>query len=84
LSEQGEQLVNDHVAFRTFDLKGINRLELGGLFESWGYTRVAEDLDFPEKKLKTSYYLHSDPKLPKSADKIFESTFETTPSHRVG
>lgn len=65
LERRGEHLVNDHVAFRTFNLPGMTRLELGSLFEQWGYVRAHEELDFPEKKLKANYYLHSDEKLPK-------------------
>jgi hypothetical protein len=70
LSKRGERhIINDHVAFRTFDLPGIGRLELGRVFEAWGWKRHSEDLDFPEKKLKASYW------LPPSADqpKIFIS-----------
>ena len=65
LAARGETLINDHVAFRTFNLPGIGRLELGRIFEDWGYVRASETLDFPEKKLKASYYLHSDLNLPK-------------------
>jgi hypothetical protein len=65
LEERGEKILNDHIAFRTFNLKGIGRLDLGRIFENWGYKRAKEDLDFPEKKLKANYFLHSDPKFPK-------------------
>ncbi|MEO5969151.1 MAG: DUF1338 domain-containing protein [Bdellovibrionia bacterium] len=65
LEERGERIQNDHIAFRTFNLKGIGRMDLGKIFENWGYQRVKEDLDFPAKKLKASYFLHSDPTLPK-------------------
>ena len=65
LKERGEQVLNDHVAFRTFNLPGISRLELGKIFEDWGYRRADEELDFPEKKLKASYYLHPDSQNPK-------------------
>ena len=36
LASRGETIVNDHVAFRTFDLPGVSRLELGRYFESFG------------------------------------------------
>jgi hypothetical protein len=65
LSERGERIINDHVAFRTFDINGIGRLELGRVFEDWGWKRHPEDLDFPEKKLKASYWLPPTADLPK-------------------
>lgn len=65
LEDRGETLINDHVAYRTFNIKGIDRLSLGRVFEDWGYHRVEDDLDFPEKKLKASYWIHSDPSQPK-------------------
>jgi hypothetical protein len=64
LESRGERLVNDHVAYRTFDLPGISRLELGARFEPWGYVRQ-EDLDFAEKKLTATSWLHPDPLRPK-------------------
>ncbi len=64
LESRGERIINDHVAYRTFDLPGISRLEIGALFEPFGYER-REDLDFPEKKLKATYWIHPDPALPK-------------------
>ncbi|MBI2711923.1 MAG: DUF1338 domain-containing protein [Bdellovibrio sp.] len=65
LEDRGERVINDHVAFRTFNLPGISRLELGSVFEQIGYKKVPEDLDFPEKKLKANYYLHPDLTQPK-------------------
>lgn len=62
---RGELIVNDHLAFRTFNLQGISRLEVGAAFENYGYQKANEDLDFPEKKLKASYYLHPSGALPK-------------------
>lgn len=64
LKERGENIINDHIAFRTFNLPGIDRLSLGGIFEEWGY-QSQETLEFPEKKLLATYYLHSNPDLPK-------------------
>src|SRR4051812_24928969 len=64
LEARGEKLLNDHVAYRTFDLSGISRLELGRVFENWGYARQ-EDLDFPEKKLTATYWLPPDEGLPR-------------------
>ncbi len=65
LEARGERVINDHVAFRTFNLPGITRLELGALFEPWGYRRADETLEFPEKKLLASYWLPPTPDLPK-------------------
>jgi hypothetical protein len=62
---RGERIINDHVAFRTFDVPGLGRLELGRIFEEWGWQRCADDLEFPEKKLKASYWLPPEPGLPK-------------------
>ncbi len=63
--KRGEVLINDHLAYRTFNIKGIDRLSLGSIFEQWGYERVKEDLDFPDKKLKASYWLHQNREYPK-------------------
>lgn len=68
LKKNGEtdaSLVNDHVAFRTFQLPGIGRHELGAIFEKWGYKLSGETLDFPEKKLKANYWIHPDRDQPK-------------------
>jgi hypothetical protein len=65
LIERGENWMNDHVAFRTFNLPGISRADLGKVFEQWGYRKADEELNFPEKKLKANYYLHLNPNLPK-------------------
>ena len=37
LEEEGETIVNDHVAFRTYDLPGINIEALSGIFIKAGY-----------------------------------------------
>jgi hypothetical protein len=65
LEARGEHILNDHVAFRTFNIPGIDRFSLGKIFEAWGYERADDELDFPEKKLKASYWLHPDQTLPK-------------------
>jgi hypothetical protein len=63
LAERGDPIANDHVAYRTFNLPGISRMELGGVFEHWGYRRAPETLDFPDKKLEASYWLPPNDKL---------------------
>jgi hypothetical protein len=65
LKARGEAFVNDHAAYRTFDIPGIRRQEIGAIFERWGYKLVDDELDFPEKKLKANYWIHDDPRLPK-------------------
>jgi hypothetical protein len=72
LRKRGENLVNDHVAYRTFNIPGIRRGDLGKIFEQWGYQRSSDELDFPDKKLKASYWLHDDPLMPK----VFVSELE--------
>lgn len=65
LEARGEKVLNDHMAYRTFNLPGMGRLELGTVFEEWGYKKIDDDLDFPEKKLKANYWIHPDSSLPK-------------------
>ena len=68
LIEHGEtepSIVNDHVAFRTFQIPGLTRHELGRVFEQWGYQLSGETLEFPEKKLLANYWIHPDPNQPK-------------------
>lgn len=62
---QGEQVVNDHVAFRTFDDPRLNVDTLGAFFESLGYEARGE-YEFKLKKLIAKHYEHKlDPKQPK-------------------
>ena len=65
LEARGERIINDHVAYRTFALPGISRDEIGAIFDGFGYRRHPEDLDFPEKKLRASYWLPETDGLPK-------------------
>jgi len=65
LSARGETILNDHIAFRTFNTPGVSRMELGHVFENWGYVRANDELDFPDKRLKASYWIHPDAKFPK-------------------
>ena len=63
-TQRGEKILNDHVAYRTFNLPGISRLDLGKIFEGWGYVRK-DDMEFVEKKLTATYWLHPDTSYPK-------------------
>jgi hypothetical protein len=65
LKQRGENFVNDHAAYRTFNIPGIGRRDLGAVFETWGYRMVDDELDFPEKKLKANYWVHPEPRFPK-------------------
>ncbi|MBN2745135.1 MAG: DUF1338 domain-containing protein [Bacteroidales bacterium] len=62
--ERGEQVVNDHIAFRTFDLPEINISRLASVFQRNGYEMRGEYL-FPEKKLYARHYVHKNPNYPK-------------------
>lgn len=64
LEARGETIVNDHVAFRTFDLPKVGLDVLAAPFVKLGYL-PAEDYVFEEKKLTARYYLHPNPLLPK-------------------
>lgn len=74
LEARGEKIVNDHVAFRTFDVPSSGIEAMAAPFEKLGY-RAAEDYVFEQKKLRARYYAPPDPLLPKvfiSALKIHE------------
>lgn len=72
LRERGETVVNDHIAFRTFDDPRVNIGVLAAAFESHGYT-AADSYTFPEKKLFARHYEHADPNRPK----VFISELKT-------
>jgi hypothetical protein len=59
LTDRGETIIHDHVAFRTFNIDGISKKELGKVFETMGYAKVNDDLTFPSKGLEASYYIHT-------------------------
>lgn len=65
LSESGEKIVNDHVAFRTFDDPRVNVDALGKFFEQLGY-EARGNYEFKVKKLFAKHYEHKhDASLPK-------------------
>ena len=64
LSDQHETVLNDHVAFRTFNLPKIGISVLAKPFIDLGYTEK-KDYIFKEKKLFAKHYEHSDLNLPK-------------------
>ena len=71
--ESGENVINDHIAFRTFDDPRVNVDKLGKFFEQLGYEARGE-YTFPIKKLYARHYEHkTDEKQPK----IFISELKT-------
>lgn len=61
---RGEDVVNDHVAFRTFNDARINIEALATFFKKYGYAEKGT-YDFPVKKLFAKHYEHEDPKAPR-------------------
>ena len=63
-NKESNKIINDHVALRTFNHEKVNRHILSKYFVENGYKPI-EDLFFTKKKLKATYYIHSDPSLPR-------------------
>lgn len=64
LSDQHETVLNDHVAFRTFNLPGLGVSTLAKHFVDLGY-QEKNDYVFKEKKLYAKHYEHPDVNQPK-------------------
>ena len=62
-SDRGEKVMNDHVAFRTFNKKGIDLEVLSGLLENNGYKKH-DTYHFEEKKLRAYSFLPSEADQP--------------------
>lgn len=62
--QQGETVINDHIAFRTFNDPRINIQQLAKFFERYGY-REKGNYHFPIKKLFAKHYEHENPEAPK-------------------
>lgn len=69
--EQGETVLNDHIALRTFNHPRLGISSLAKSFEKFGYKEKGEYV-FKEKKLFAKHYEHEDLELPK----IFISELE--------
>ncbi len=69
---QGEKVVNDHIAFRTFDHPKIDIDVIAKVFTELGY-RPMGTYHFQVKKLFARHFEHSDPDMPL----IFISQLET-------
>ncbi|MDX1693734.1 MAG: DUF1338 domain-containing protein [Ketobacteraceae bacterium] len=67
------EVVNDHVAFRTFDQGPVQLESLQPAFERMGY-RVFDEYHFPVKKLRAKAFIHEDVNQPK----VFLSELLTT------
>jgi hypothetical protein len=62
---QGQEVVNDHIALRTFNLPGIGLSTLAAHFEALGY-EVCGEYHFVSKKLYANHFEHvENPDLPK-------------------
>ncbi len=66
------QVVNDHVAFRTYDLAPVNLAALERHILALGYRRFSP-YEFPAKKLRAYGYVHDDPEAPR----VFLSELKT-------
>lgn len=64
LEDRGEAVVNDHVAFRTFDDPRLGIDRIAAPFLALGY-EPRDAYRFEEKRLLARYYAHEDPSLPK-------------------
>lgn len=64
LEKAGEQVVNDHIAFRTFDDPRVNIDVLAQPFLACGYVEKG-GYDFPVQKLFAKHYEHPSPEAPK-------------------
>ena len=72
-TSNGENITNDHIAFRTFDNAKININKLSQIFIQFGYIEKAE-YQFPIKKLYAKHFEHNkNPNYPK----IFISELQT-------
>lgn len=64
LETRGEKVLNDHVAFRTYNSSNINIEKFAQAFKDLGYKEKG-DYHFTEKKLYAKHYEHEDPNQPK-------------------
>jgi hypothetical protein len=70
---RGDQVVNDHIAFRTYDIPGINIDALSVAFIKAGYVEKGS-YNFDAKKLNAKHFEHKDDAL---APKVFISELRT-------
>ncbi len=72
-SNEGETVLNDHIAFRTYDDPRINIDALARIFIKNGYEQIAE-YEFEQKHLFAKHFEH---KTAKNAPKVFISQLKT-------
>ena len=63
LLSNGDELINDHIALRTFNLPKVGLQALAAPFLAIGY-KACETYDFEAKKLKAQHFEHPDPNAP--------------------
>lgn len=73
LESKGERIINDHVAFRTYDIEGINIAALEKVFIDVGYIEKG-NYNFDAKKLNAKHYEHVADEM---APKVFISELRT-------
>lgn len=59
-----QELVNDHIALRTYDVAPMGLSALAAIFEKYGY-QARGQYRFKEKKLFARHYEHEDERMPK-------------------
>lgn len=72
LTKRGEKVVNDHIAFRTFNIPKIGINVLAKPFLGFGY-KPKDQYEFPDKKLHAQHFEHPEPGRPK----VFISELKT-------
>jgi len=60
----GKDIINDHVAYRTFNIEKVKLARLAKHFISLGYTECGQ-YNFAKKKLTAKHFEHSDSNMPK-------------------
>ncbi len=66
LEKRGEKVVNDHIAFRTFNIPSVGINAMASFFTALGYKEASgKGYDFKEKKLFAKHYEHPQAGLPK-------------------
>ena len=63
-STQQNDIINDHIALRTFNIEKVNLEKLAAHFLAIGYKECGE-YHFEAKKLYAKHYEHTDPSQPK-------------------
>ncbi|MBY0418514.1 MAG: DUF1338 domain-containing protein [Pararheinheimera sp.] len=63
-SSQQDDVINDHIALRTFNIEKVNLEKLAAHLLTLGYTEGGE-YHFEAKKLYAKHFEHTDPTLPK-------------------